>query len=343
MISFLNDYSEGGHPEVMEALFKTNSESTVGYQFDPYCERARDIIRKKLGISDAEIWFLAGGTITNLTVISHILKPHQAVITAHTGHINVHETGAIEATGHKVLGIESPDGKLRPQMIEDCLAYHSDFFFVQPKLVYISNTTEVGTIYSKEELKALKECCEKHSLYLFLDGARLAHAFGAKENDITWEDLGRYTDALYIGGTKCGAMFGEAVVIQRKELQEYFDYSLKQKGGLFAKGRLLGLQFISLLEGDLYERVGRQANGAAMALKEGLSKLGFDFPYDSPSNQQFILTDEETFEKISSVVLCAVEGKWTDGRCRVRFVTGWKNTVEEAKQAVEEIKKVLGR
>lgn len=237
--------------------------------------------------------------------------------------------------------MESADGKLTPQLIEDCLAYHSDFFFVEPKLVYISNTTEVGTVYTKKELKAIKDCCEKHKLYLFLDGARLAYALSSKDNDMTWEDFGKYTDLLFIGGTKCGAMFGEAVAVIRPELQEYFKSSVKQKGGLFAKGRLLGIQFSALLEEDLYEKIGKQANEAAMVLRQGLADLGFESPYDSPSNQQFVLMTEEEFEKISKVVLCGVEGKWNDGRCRVRFVTGWKNDVEEARRAVEEIRKAI--
>lgn len=341
MLSFLNDYSEGGHPKVMEDLMKTNGESTVGYGFDPYCDKAREIIAEKIKQEDAETWFFAGGTLTNLTVIAHVLKPHQAVITAFTGHINVHETGAIEATGHKVLGLPSEDGKLTPKMIEDCLAYHEDFFFVEPKMIYISNTTEVGTIYTKKELMNLKACCEKNGLYLFMDGARLAYAFGAKENDITWEDLGKYTDVLFIGGTKCGAMFGEAVAIIHDDLKKDFKYSIKQRGGLFAKGRLIGVQFITLLQENLYEEIGRKANEAAIVLRDGLRELGFISPYDSPSNQQFVLMTQEEFEKISSVVLCGAEGKWTDGRCRIRFVTGWKNTVEEAKEAIEKIREVL--
>lgn len=341
MLSFLNDYSEGGHPKVMEDLMKTNGESTVGYGFDPYCDKAREIISKKLKQENTETWFFAGGTLTNLTVIAHVLKPHQAVITAFTGHINVHETGAIEATGHKVLGLPSEDGKLTPKMIEDCLAYHEDFFFVEPKMIYISNTTEVGTIYTKKELMNLKACCEKNGLYLFMDGARLAYAFGAKENDITWEDLGKYTDVLFIGGTKCGAMFGEAVAIIHDDLKKDFKYSIKQRGGLFAKGRLIGVQFISLLQENLYEEIGRKANEAAIVLRDGLRELGFTSPYDSPSNQQFVLMTQEEFEKISSVVLCGAEGKWRDRRCRIRFVTGWKNTVEEAKEAIEKIREVL--
>lgn len=341
MLSFLNDYSEGGHPKVMEDLMKTNGESTVGYGFDPYCDKAREIIAEKIKQEDAETWFFAGGTLTNLTVIAHVLKPHQAVITAFTGHINVHETGAIEATGHKVLGLPSEDGKLTPKMIEDCLAYHEDFFFVEPKMIYISNTTEVGTIYTKKELMNLKACCEKNGLYLFMDGARLAYAFGAKENDITWEDLGKYTDVLFIGGTKCGAMFGEAVAIIHDDLKKDFKYSIKQRGGLFAKGRLIGVQFITLLQENLYEEIGRKANEAAIVLRDGLRELGFISPYDSPSNQQFVLMTQEEFEKISSVVLCGAEGKWADGRCRIRFVTGWKNTVEEAKEAIEKIREVL--
>ncbi|KDE62440.1 amino acid lyase [Fusobacterium necrophorum BFTR-1] len=341
MLSFLNDYSEGGHPRVMEDLMRTNQESTVGYGFDRYCKEARSLIARKIKQEGAETWFLAGGTLTNLTVIAHALKPHQAVITACTGHINVHETGAIEATGHKVLGLPSENGKLTSKMIEDCLAYHEDFFFVEPKMVYISNTTEVGTIYSKKELMDLKACCEKNNLYLFMDGARLAYALGAEENDITWEDLGRYTDVLFIGGTKCGAMFGEAVTIIHEDLKKDFKYSIKQRGGLFAKGRLIGVQFISLLQENLYEEIGKRANEAARILRDGLKELGFISPYDSPSNQQFVLMTEEEFQKISSVVLCGVEGKWKDGRCRVRFVTGWKNTEEEAKEAIEKIQEIL--
>ncbi len=341
MLSFLNDYSEGGHPKVMEDLMKTNQDSTVGYGFDPYCEKAREIIAKKIKQEAAETWFFAGGTLTNLTVIAHALKPHQAVITAFTGHINVHETGAIEATGHKVLALPSEDGKVTPKMIEDCLAYHENFFFVEPKMVYISNTTEVGTIYTKKELMDLKACCEKNALYLFMDGARLAYAFGAKENDITWEDLGKYTDVLFIGGTKCGAMFGEAVTIIHEDLKQDFKYSIKQRGGLFAKGRLIGVQFITLLEGNLYEEIGKKSNEVAFVLRDGLRELGFTSPYDAPSNQQFVLMTEEEFQKISSVVLCGEEGKWSDGRCRIRFVTAWKNTVEEAKEAIEKIREVL--
>ncbi len=256
MIRFNCDYSEGAHEKVLERLIATNREQTQGYGTDHYSVQAKELIRRLCGRMDADVHFLVGGTQANLTVISAGLRPYQGVIAADTGHINVHETGAIEACGHKILALPSSDGKITAGQVEACCKAHRDDgdreHTVQPKMVYISQSTELGTVYSKEELEEMSETCKRNGLFLFMDGARLGYALAAAGNTMTLEDIARLCDVFYIGGTKVGALFGEAVVITAPSLKEDFRYMIKQKGGMLAKGRLLGLQFLALLEDGLY-------------------------------------------------------------------------------------------
>lgn len=241
MYSFKNDYSEGAHPRILEALMENNMEQAEGYGVDTYTEQAIKLLKEKICRDDIDIHLLTGGTQTNLTAISAFLRPHEAAIAANTGHILVHETGAIEATGHKVISIDVNDGKLSPENINPILELHADEHMVKPKLVYISNPTEIGSIYSTSELEKLSAFCKEKNLILYVDGARLGSALCSKDNDMKLSDLGRYSDAFYIGGTKNGALMGEALVICNDLLKEEFRFIIKQKGGLLAKGRVLGI------------------------------------------------------------------------------------------------------
>ena len=301
MYSFRNDYSEGAHPKVLQALTDTNLVQTCGYGLDPICEEARDLIRSLCDAPEADVHFLVGGTQTNLTVIASLLQPYEAVIAAHTGHVNCHETGAIEATGHKVCTAHSPDGKVTPAMVESVLAIHADGgeHMVSPRLVYISDTTEIGTVYTKAELIALRHCCDEHGLLLFLDGARLGSALTSPDNDLTLPDLAALTHAFTIGGTKNGALFGEALVLTRP--MPHFRWHMKQRGAVLAKGRLLGLQFQALLEDGLYFDLARRANELAFRLRDGVAALGYPFPVASPSNQQFPVLPNETVAKLQEM------------------------------------------
>jgi len=285
MYSFRNDYSEGAHPKVLEALTATNFVQTCGYGLDPYCAEAAARIRELCAAPEADVHFLVGGTQTNFLVLDALLAPYEAVIAAHTGHINVHETGAVEATGHKVCTVFAPDGKLTPQLVDTVVQGHSSEHMVLPRVVYISNTTEVGTIYTKAELTALREYCDAHGLYLFLDGARLGSALTSPFSDLTLPDLAQLTDAFYIGGTKNGVLFGEALVMTTP--CPHFRWHMKQRGAMLAKGRLLGVQFKTILEDGLYFDLARHANDLAFRLRDGIAALGYPFPVPSPSNQQF--------------------------------------------------------
>ena len=262
MYSFKNDYSEGAHPRIIEKLLKTNLEQTEGYGKDIYCIEAENLIKNKLNNKDVDVHFISGGTQTNLIAISAFLRPYEAAISTNTGHIQVNEAGSIEATGHKVISVNVKDGKLRKEDILYVLSKYTNEHVVKPKLVYISNSTEIGTIYTKSELEGLSQVCREHNLILFMDGARLGSALTCKQNDLTFEDISKLTDAFYIGGTKNGALLGEALVICNKDLQEDFRYNLKQKGAMLAKGRLLGIQFTELFKDDLYIEIAfeRKAN-----------------------------------------------------------------------------------
>ena len=324
MYSFRNDYSEGAHPKVLQALTDTNLVQTCGYGLDPICEEARDLIRSLCDAPEADVHFLVGGTQTNLTVIASLLQPYEAVIAAHTGHVNCHETGAIEATGHKVCTAHSPDGKVTPAMVESVLAIHADGgeHMVSPKLVYISDTTEIGTIYTKAELISLRHCCDEHGLLLFLDGARLGSALTSPENDLTLPELAALTDVFTIGGTKNGMLFGEAVIMTVP--CEHFRWHMKQRGGMLAKGRLLGVQFLAILKDNLYFDIARHANEMAFRLRDGFLALGYQFPVPSPSNQQFPVMKVQTAEKLAAMGFeFQVERPIDEENTMYRFVTSW--------------------
>lgn len=322
MYSFRNDYSEGAHPKVLQALLDTNLTQTVGYGMDPLCEKARDTIRRLCNAPEADVHFLVGGTQTNLVVIESLLQPYEAVIAAHTGHVNVHETGAIEATGHKVCTAYTPDGKLTPALVESVVNSHSSEHMVHPRLVYISDTTEIGTIYTKTELEALRRCCDDHDLFLFMDGARLGSALTSPENDLTLPDVAALTDAFYIGGTKNGILFGEALVMNAPN--DHFRWHMKQRGAILAKGRLLGIQFQALLEDGLYLDNARHANEMAFRLRDGVAALGYPFPVPSPSNQQFPILPNTVVEQLNAKGYeFEIDHAEDDTHTCVRFVTSW--------------------
>ena len=321
--SFRNDYSEGACPAVLRALLDTNEEQTIGYGMDPHCAAAADTIRSLCRAPEAAVHFLVGGTQVNFVTIDAFLQSYEAVIAAATGHIAVHETGAVEATGHKVCTVESPDGKLTPAMIESVLAGHNGTeHMVLPRLVYISDTTEIGTVYIKAELTALRRCCDEHGLSLYLDGARLGCALTSPENDLSLPDLAALTDGFTIGGTKNGALFGEALVLPRP--LPHYRWHMKQRGAVLAKGRLLGVQFQALLKDGLYFDLARHANELALRLQDGMAALGVPFPVASPSNQQFPVLPNETVEKLQRLgyefeIDHPVDG---DHTC-IRLVTSW--------------------
>jgi threonine aldolase len=341
MIYFNCDYSEGAHPKVLEKLIQTNLEQTAGYGEDLYCLKAAQLIKEKCKRQDIDVHFFVGGTQTNLTVISAALRPHQGAIAADTGHINVHESGAIESTGHKVLALPSLDGKLTANQIQT--AYEAHFnddtheHMVQPKLVYISNPTEIGSIYSKAELTAISESCRKNDLILYIDGARLGYALCAEDNDLDLPTLAQLCDAFYIGATKIGALFGEALVICNEKLKADFRYIIKQKGGMLAKGRLLGIQFIALFEDNLYFDMASHANEMAMLIKEACIKKGYGFLTLSTTNQQFPIMPNEVLKKLKENYEYSFWQKIDDNYTAVRFCTSWATDVKAVQQLIAEI------
>lgn len=340
MISFKNDYSEGAHPRVLESLIRTNLEQTDGYGEDPYTLEAYELIKEKIECKDCNIRFVVGGTQSNLLVISQILRPHQSVIAAETGHINGHETGAIEATGHKAELIPAPEGKLTPALVEKILSTHTDAHNVEPKMVYISNPTEIGTLYKKAELEALYNCCKKHGLYLFMDGARMASALTSEYNDIALSDYPKLTDVFYIGGTKCGALFGEVIVFVNEKLFEGFQYAIKQRGALLAKGRLLGLQFGELFKDNLYFELGQHSNDMAMMLKKCFADNGFSFATDSYSNQQFPILPDKLVEELGKKYKYTFVEKYDENSSVIRFVTSWATKKENVEEFIKDFTEI---
>lgn len=329
MIFLRNDYSLGAHPRILKALSDTNMTHTAGYGLDPFCEEAKALIKALCGQNDADIHFLMGGTQTNLTALAAFLRPHHAVLAADSAHICVHETGSVEATGHKVIHLPSPSGKILPQQIEEAVLLHTDEHMVKPKLVYISNATEIGTIYTKDELTALRNVCDQYSLYLYADGARLGCALTAAGNDLTLSDMAALTDAFYIGGTKNGAMFGEALVILRDELKEDFRFHIKQRGGMLAKGRLLGVQFTELFKDGLYFDLARHSNQMAEILKNGITGGGYEFFTDSPTNQIFPIFPNMLADQLRETVSYETWGAAGDRASVIRLVTSWGTTEED--------------
>jgi threonine aldolase len=344
MFNFKNDYSEGCHPRILEALSRTNLEQTVGYGEDPYCEQARQLIRCACENDNVDIHFLVGGTQTNTTVIAHTLRPYQGVISASTGHINVHETGAIESTGHKVLSVESPDGKLTADQIEKTMQAHlqedGPEHMVQPGMVYLSFPTEVGTTYTLGELEAISTICKKYRLYLFVDGARLGYGLCSPGSDITLPQLAHLTDIFYIGGTKVGALFGEAVVISNENLKHDFRYSIKRHGGMLAKGRLLGIQFATLFTDNLYWQISQHAIDEAMRIKTALQEADIRFLIDSPTNQQFPIFSNAQLEALGQKYRFSFWQKMDDAHTAVRICTSWGTKSENVDKLIEDIRQL---
>ena len=331
MILFNCDYSEGAHADILRRMAETNMEQTAGYGEDPYCDQARKLIAGLCGRTDLDIHFLIGGTQTNFTVIAAALRPHQCVLCADTGHINVHESGAVEACGHKVSAIPSPDGKLTARQIEEAWHAHWDDetreHMPQPRMVYISQPTELGTIYSRKELQEISGVCRRRGLYLYMDGARLGYGLCDEGNDLDLPAIASLCDAFYIGGTKVGALFGEAVCVPNKKLLPDFRYNIKQRGGMLAKGRLLGIQFETLFTDGLYFDISRHAIDEAMRLKAALRTAGCSFWNDSPTNQQFPILPDALCEKLAEDFSFSDWGRADTGRI-VRFATSWATKPE---------------
>lgn len=341
MIRFQCDYAEGAHPSILKRLEETNYEQTVGYGNDPYCESAREKIRKACNREDVDVHFLVGGTQANFTVISAVLRSYQGVLAAVSGHINVHETGAVEATGHKVLALPSEDGKITAEQVQEAYDAHwndaDHEHIVQPGMVYISHPTENGTLYTKEELTALYKTCRKLALPLFLDGARLGYGLMSEASTMTLEEIAGLTDVFYIGGTKVGALFGEAVVITDPALKKDFRYLIKQHGGMLAKGRLLGIQFDTLFTDGLYNKIAKHADELAMRLKEAFVKKGYALRYDSYTNQQFPIMPDVHLEKLKEKYSFGFWEKTDDTHSAVRFCTSWATKEEAVEELIADI------
>lgn len=345
MIRFNCDYQEGAHPRILEKLMETNMVQTCGYGEDEVCDEARALIRDLCKAPNAYVQFLVGGTQANFTLLAAALRCYQGVISAETGHIAVHETGAVEATGHKVIALPEQDGKIRPEQIaEYCRLHFSDAsheHMVMPKAVYISQATEMGTVYNKAELKALRAVCDEWNLYLYIDGARLGYAMASEGCDVDLPFMAEVADAFYIGGTKQGALFGEAMVILNDELKKDFRYVIKQKGGMLAKGRLLGLQFNELLKDGLYFELSEYAVGLAMKLKKALTEMGVPFQADSPSNQQFPILPDEVLKELDKKYSYSYIQRMDETHSAVRFCTSWATREEHVDQLIEDIRALV--
>lgn len=341
MIQFQCDYNEGAHPLIIKRLTESNLEQTVGYGEDPYCEEARKLIKRACQNDSADVHFLVGGTQSNTTVIAHILRPYQGVLAATSGHINVHETGAIESTGHKVLAIPTSNGKLTAQQIDDAMQAHihedGPEHMVQPGMVYLSFPTEIGTIYSHDELKAIRTVCDKYDLPLFVDGARLGYGLCSPECDLTLPQLTQLVDVFYIGGTKVGALFGEAIVITNEALKKDFRYSIKQHGGMLAKGRLLGLQFATLFTDNLYFDIAQHAIDEAMRIKSALQAKGISFLIDSPTNQQFPIFTNAQIGTLSQHFILSLWQRIDENHTAMRICTSWATKSENTDALIRTI------
>jgi threonine aldolase len=336
MIHFRNDYNDLAHPDILEFMMKHTHEAHLGYGMDEHVKKAKANIEKHLK-EPVFMHFMSGGTSTNKIVISHLLKPYEAVISASTGHIEVHETGAIESTGHKIISVPTTDGKLTPELIEKAYQGFTDEHMVKPKMVYISNATETGFVYDKQELKDIYDLCQKLHLYLFVDGARLGVALTSKNQDLTLQDMVTYTDIFYIGGTKNGALLGEVVITKHVAFDSYFRYSMKQSGGLLAKGFLIGMQFEKLFEDQLFFDIARHANNMATYLISKLKELNIPFS-QTTTNQQFIELPTHLVDKLSQSYTFEI---WQDkGTSKViRLVTNYRTTKSDIDSLIADIKK----
>ena len=338
-LSFACDYAKGAHPNIMKRLAETNMMKTAGYGLDEISESARNRIRKACGCEKAAVEFLVGGTQTNAVMIGAMLRSYQGVIAAETGHISVHEAGAIEAGGHKVLALPHRSGKISAEDVEKYLEdYYSDEsheHMVMPGMVYLSHPTEYGTLYTGEELLALRKTCDKYRISLYIDGARLAYALSSPANDVTLPLLAQVCDAFYIGGTKCGALFGEAVVVPDPDRIPHLFTIIKQHGALLAKGRLLGIQFDELFRDDLYMKIGEAAVRAADRIRKALRQKGYRLCFGSPTNQIFCIVENEDLKRLREKVDCEFWEKYDDGHTVIRFATDWGTTESETTALVD--------
>ena len=339
MISFESDYIEGAHPKILEKLISTNMEQLSGYGYDKYTESAKEKIKLACNCKDAQVVLLNGGTQTNMIAISNVLLPYEGVIAPHTGHISCHEAGAIEASGHKVLELSEHNGKIDSQELEKYLNdYELDenkLHMVKPGMVFITHPTEYGTLYTKEELIRLHEICSEYNIPLYLDGARLGYGLMASGTDVTLSDIAKYTDIFYIGGTKIGALIGEALIFTKNNMPENFFTRIKRQGALLAKGRLLGIQFDTLFTDNLYFEISRHAISMANLLKNGLLNKGYMFYIESPTNQQFIILENNKYQDIKSKVGCSYWCKYDDNHVVVRFATSWATTKENVQLLID--------
>lgn len=339
MLDFVNDYSEGAHEKILQRLIETNMEKLSGYGTDKYCESAKQKIRETCQCPEADIYFLVGGTQTNATVIDAMLEQYEGVVSADTGHIGTHEAGAIEASGHKVLGIPHENGKVTAKAVKQ---YFADFYadgnhehMVFPGMVYISHPTEYGTLYSKKELEELSAVCQEYDAPLYLDGARLGYGLVSEENDVMLADIAALCDAFYIGGTKVGALCGEAVVFPKKNAPKHFMTIVKQHGALLAKGRLLGVQFDTLFTDNLYLEISKNAIKTANMLKKALKEKGYTFYIDSPTNQIFLVLEDEKLKQLEEKVAVSFWEKADDNHTIIRLATSWATKEEEIKALIE--------
>ena len=340
MISFRNDYSEGAHPKILAALEQNNLTTTCGYSMDPFCDEARAAIRARFACPAADVHFLVGGTIANTTVIAAALRPWEGVIAAETGHINVHETGAIEASGHKVCAIEAPGGKLNPALVREVMRRHcdgQDEHMVLPRMVYISDATELGTIYPQAELSALHDVCREYGLYLFLDGARLPAALVAEGNDLAPADFAKFCDVFYIGGTKNGLLFGEALVITNDSLKPHFRNMIKQRGGMFAKGFLFGVQFDAYFKDGLWLDMARHAVTQAQRIAKAAQEKGYTLYAQSPTNQVFVVLSHEKIAELEKNFAFEAFGHVDDDHEAMRFVCSWATKPEAVDALIESL------
>lgn len=341
MFSFTNDYSEGACKQILENLIKTNFAQTEGYGLDVFCKQAEKMIREAIGNSNADVHYIPGGTPANVLAIC-LLKSYEAVICAENGHINTHETGAVEATGHKILQVKGVNGKITPQEIEEVVATHTDEHVTKPRMVFISNSSEYGTIYSKQELTEVSNVCKKHNLYLYMDGARLASALTSKDNDLTLQDIATLVDIFYIGGTKNGALLGEAMVIINDELKPNFRFLIKQHGSMLAKSRIIGIEFITLFENNLYFELAKNANNMAQQLNEFFKSKGVQMFVESPTNQIFPILSNSLIDKLRSKYSFETWSKFDEDHSVVRFVCSWatkQENIDAFKADYEELTK----
>lgn len=341
MIRFACDYAEGCHPSILEDMARTNLQQQPGYGDDEICEQAKALIRSACSAPESDVYFLVGGTQANLTVIAALLRPFEGVVSAESGHVNVHETGAIEATGHKVLPLPHSEGKITAVQIEELLAAHyadeARTHTVKPGMVYISQPTEYGTLYSKAELAAISAVCEQHALPLFVDGARLGYALASPQNDVTLADLAALCDVFYIGGTKCGALMGEAVVIRKGPCQTDFRYNVKQRGALLAKGWLLGQQFRALFTDNRYVEICRRADEQAAEIQRALREKNIPIYIQSPTNQVFCVLTERQLETLGKTYSFSINGP-VEGGVLVRICTSWATMPENAAALTADIR-----